>query len=41
MLPETVPLKNHMAIQCGRSVMQFSRAPSLNPDNIKFDWEQD
>ena len=41
MLHETVPLRNHMAIQCGRTVMQFSRTPCLNPDNIKFDWEQD
>ena len=21
--------------------MQFSRTPCLNPDNIKFDWEED
>lgn len=42
MMQDTVLLKQNMAIQCGRTVMQFSHNPVVvNPDNMKFDWEQD
>ena len=39
MMEDTVPLKSNMAIQCGRTVIQFSYIPVLEcPDSIKFDW---
>ena len=37
--PQT--LSNHMAIQCGRTVMQFTRTPYIKGEDIKFDWEQE
>jgi FHA domain/RING-variant domain len=41
MLEGTQPITNQMAIQCGRTVMQFTKNPCPKGENIRFEWEKE